>query len=76
MALVFIASDDSEISAKKIFSSIDKDNNGLISFSEVKHASTIIGEQKTDDEIREEFREADIDRDGQLNFEELIASIE
>ena len=72
---LLIASDDGEISDEQIFSSFDKDNSGYISFSEAKHASNIIGEQKTDDEIKEELRQADIDGDGQLNFEELVASM-
>ena len=36
---------------------------------------TNLGEKLTDEEVDEMIREADIDGDGQLNFEELVASM-
>ena len=71
-----ISNDENRLSNEKLFSLIDRDGNGLISFSEAKHASTIYGEQETDEEIKEELRKADIDGDGHVNFEELVARME
>jgi calmodulin len=47
----------------------DKDGNGLISAAELRYLMTNLGEKLTDDEVDEMIREADIDVDGQLNYE-------
>ena len=66
-----IASDD--------FSSIDKDNNGFISFAEARDAMNTFDDYRytemTDEEIEEQLRQADIDGDGQINFDEFVAGM-
>lgn len=47
----------------------DKDGNGFISGSELRHVMTTLGEKLTDDEVDEMIREADLDGDGMVNYE-------
>lgn len=50
----------------------DKDNNGYISAAELKLVMANLGEKLTDDEVNDMIREADMDGDGQINFEEFV----
>ncbi|XP_075581547.1 LOW QUALITY PROTEIN: calmodulin-like [Pelecanus crispus] len=50
----------------------DKDGNGYISAAELRHVMASLGEKVTDDEVDEMMREADIDGDGQVNYEEVV----
>lgn len=50
----------------------DRDGNGLISAAELRHVMTNLGEKLTDDEVDEMIREADIDGDGHINYEEFV----
>ena len=47
----------------------DKNGDGYISASELRHVMTTLGEKLTDDEVDEMIREADIDGDGKVNYE-------
>lgn len=47
----------------------DKDGNGSISAAELKYVMANLGEKLTDEEVDEMIKEADIDGDGQVNFE-------
>ncbi len=47
----------------------DQDGNGYISAAELRHVMTNLGEKLTDEEVDEMIREADIDGDGQVNYE-------
>lgn len=52
------------------FDPIDfQDGNGYISAAELRHVMTNLGEKLTDEEVDEMIREADIDGDGQVNYE-------
>lgn len=51
------------------FQVFDKDGNGFISAAELRHVMTNLGEKLTDEEVDEMIREADIDGDGQVNYE-------
>ena len=63
---------DSEEQLKEAFRVFDKDQNGFISAAELRNVLTNLGEKLTDDEIDEMIREADVDGDGQINYEEFV----
>lgn len=49
-----------------------QDGNGYISAAELRHVMTNLGEKLTDEEVDEMIREADIDGDGQVNYEGIF----
>ncbi|CAI9787481.1 unnamed protein product [Fraxinus pennsylvanica] len=63
---------DSEEELKEAFRVFDKDQNGFISAAELRHVMTHLGEKMPDEEVDEMIREADVDGDGQLNYEEFV----
>ena len=66
---------DSEEEIKEAFKVFDKDGNGFISAAELRHVMTNLGEKLTDEEVDEMIREADIDGDGQINYEEFVKMV-
>lgn len=60
---------DSEEEIREAFKVFDRDNNGYISAAELKHVMTNLGERLSQDEVDEMIREADVDGDGQINYE-------
>ncbi|KAH0478047.1 MAG: hypothetical protein KVP17_003070 [Porospora cf. gigantea B] len=63
---------DSEEELIEAFKVFDRDGNGFISAAELRHVMTHLGEKLTDDEVDEMIREADVDGDGQINYEEFV----
>ncbi|PWU83760.1 putative calmodulin [Trypanosoma cruzi] len=63
---------DSEERSRSAFRVFDKDGNGFISAAELRHVMTNLGEKLTDEEVDEMIREADVDGDGQINYEEFV----
>ena len=63
---------DSEEELLEAFKVFDKDGNGFISSAELMHVMTNLGEKLTDEEVDEMIREADVDGDGQINYEEFV----
>ena len=64
---------DCEEEIREAFRAIDKDGNGFISAAELRHFMSNLGEKLTNDEVDAMIREADMDGDGQVSYEEFIA---
>merc|ERR1712164_62009 len=63
---------DTEEELIEAFKVFDRDGNGFISAAELRHLMTNLGEKLTDEEVDEMIREADVDGDGQINYEEFV----
>ncbi|XP_073105605.1 calmodulin isoform X1 [Elaeis guineensis] len=63
---------DSEEELREAFKVFDKDQNGFISAANLRNVLTNLGEKPTDEEINEMIREADIDGDGQVNYDDFV----
>lgn len=56
---------------REAFTVFDVDGNGFISRSELRHVMMNLGEKMTEEECDSLVEEADIDGDGQINYEEF-----
>eukprot|EP00761_Pharyngomonas_kirbyi_P009516 gb/GECH01009532.1/.p1 GENE.gb/GECH01009532.1/~~gb/GECH01009532.1/.p1 ORF type:complete len:150 (+),score=54.30 gb/GECH01009532.1/:1-450(+) len=63
---------DSEDEIMEAFKVFDRNGNGFISAAELRHVVTTLGEKLTDEEADEMLKEADVDNDGQINYEEFV----
>ncbi len=54
------------IEAFRVF---DREGNGFINAAEIRRVMTNLGEKLNDEEVDEMIREADLDGDGQVNYE-------
>lgn len=54
---------------KCIYRVFDKNNDGLISSNELRHVMTSLGERLSEEEVDDMIKEADMDGDGQVNYE-------
>ena len=54
---------------KEAFAVFDKDGSGTITSDELKEVMKAMGENLTEEEIDQMIREADIDGDGEINYE-------
>lgn len=59
---------DGEEELKEAFRVFDKNNDGLISSSELRHVMTNLGEKLSQEEVDDMIKEADLDGDGQVNY--------
>jgi len=58
---------------RESFSVFDRDGTGRISMAELKHVMTTVGEKLSDQEVDAMIREIDVDRDGQIIYEDLVS---
>ncbi len=65
-------SDEEIINAFKVF---DKEGNGVISAYDLKHIMTTLGDKLTDEEVGEMIREADINGDGYIFYEDFVRTM-
>ncbi|GER25471.1 calmodulin [Striga asiatica] len=63
---------DAEEELKEAFKVFDKDQNGYISAEELQHVMINLGEKLSDEEAEQMIREADLDGDGQVNYDEFV----
>ena len=56
-----------------IFDQFDKDKDGKISAKELENAMVSMGQNPTNDEIKEMMEEADLNKDGKIDFEEFLS---
>ncbi|KAL4297171.1 hypothetical protein GQ457_12G003840 [Hibiscus cannabinus] len=63
---------DAEEELKEAFKVFDKDLNGYISASELRNVMMKLGEKLSDEEVEQMIKEADLDGDGQVNFDEFV----
>eukprot|EP00898_Chlorokybus_atmophyticus_P002494 jgi/Chlat1/3245/Chrsp22S03512 len=66
---------EEEISGlKKLFALMDADNNGTITFEELKAGLAKLGAQLAESEVRALMNAADVDGNGTIDYEEFIAA--
>ncbi|XP_042557368.1 calmodulin-like [Dipodomys spectabilis] len=63
---------ESKEEIREAFRVFDKDGSGFVSAAELRQVLTTLGEKLTDLEVDEMIREADIDGNGLLNYEEFV----
>ena len=60
---------------RQAFKIFDKDGSGTVNAAELRHVMTNLGEALTEEEVDDLLAGADIDGQGQLNYEDFIASL-
>ncbi|WVY94586.1 hypothetical protein V8G54_033674 [Vigna mungo] len=63
---------EAEEELKEAFRVFDKDQDGYISASELRSVMRTIGEKVTDEEVAQMVKEADLDGDGLVDYEEFV----
>lgn len=58
---------------REVFQFFDKDGNGTISRSELRHIMTCMGERLTDQDISDMIEAADVNGDGEIDYKEFTA---
>ena len=56
-----------------IFDQFDKDKDGKISAKELENAMVSMGQNPTNEEIKEMMEEVDLNKDGKIDFEEFLS---
>lgn len=63
---------DEEEEMRQAFSVFDKDGSGTITAEELRVVMMNLGEKMTEEEVDEMVREADLDGDGEINYQEFV----
>ncbi len=67
--------DDIEGELRAAFQVFDTDQSGTITLDELKNAIELLGEDVTHQELEEWLKLADVDCDGQIDYDEFIRII-
>lgn len=60
---------------REAFLHFDEDGSGTIDTQEIVHAMTKIGQKLTQKQAEEFVREADVDGDGEIDYNEFVAML-
>jgi len=60
---------DLQADVRQAFRMFDRDGSGTVSARELRRIMTVFGEQLAEDEVDEMMRDADLDGDGEINYE-------
>jgi calmodulin len=63
---------DEEDAVIRAFRTFDKDKNGYLDCREFRYILTRLGDRFTDQEVDEIFKEADLNHDGKIQYEEFV----
>ncbi|CAF4003029.1 unnamed protein product [Rotaria sordida] len=63
---------DQEAELREAFRLFDRDNSGYITINELKEVMLNMGEKLNQEELEEMMREADVNKDGKLDYEEFV----
>ena len=63
---------DTEEELLEAFKVFDRDSNGYITSHELRHVMSKLGENLTPEDLEQMIKEADIDGDGQIDYEEFV----
>ncbi|KAK7345922.1 hypothetical protein VNO77_16538 [Canavalia gladiata] len=63
---------DVEEDLREAFKVFDKDQNGYISASELRHVMINLGEKVSGEEVEQMIKEVDLDGDGLVNYDEFV----
>ncbi|KAJ8760747.1 hypothetical protein K2173_017887 [Erythroxylum novogranatense] len=63
---------EAEEELTEVFRVFDKDQDGYISPTELRHVMISLGEKLTEEELEQMIKEADLDGDGQVNYDEFV----
>ncbi|MBA0570692.1 hypothetical protein Golob_004308 [Gossypium lobatum] len=66
---------DAEEELQEAFKVFDKDQNGYISANELRHVMINLGEKLSDEEVEQMIKEADLDGDGQVNYDDFVKTM-
>jgi len=62
---------DDEEEIKEAFKVFDKNGDGFIEASELRQVMQSLGEKLTEEEVEDMIKEADVDGDGRVNYQEF-----
>ncbi|CAH9104975.1 unnamed protein product [Cuscuta europaea] len=57
------------------FKVLDKDQNGYISSTGLRHVMRNLGEKLSEEEVEQMIKEADLDGDGQVNYDDFVKTM-
>jgi len=60
---------DLQADVRQAFKMFDRDGSGTVNAQELRHVMMNLGEKLGEDEVDEMMREADVDGDGEINYE-------